>query len=27
VLGGGTSLIDANEEMWRFFKQFKLPAQ
>src|SRR5262249_9557028 len=27
VLGSGTSLIDANEEMWHFFKQFKLPAQ
>ena len=26
VLGPGTDVIDANEEMWRFFRRFALPA-
>jgi polyhydroxybutyrate depolymerase len=26
-LGRSTNLIDANEEMWRFFQQFELPGQ
>jgi polyhydroxybutyrate depolymerase len=27
ILGRGTDLIDANEEMWRFFSKFTLPKQ
>jgi len=27
ILGRGTDLIDANEEMWRFFSKFVLPEQ
>ena len=27
LLGPGTAVIDANEEMWRFFSRHKLPAQ
>ncbi len=27
ILGRGTDLIDANEEMWRFFTKFALPKQ
>lgn len=27
MLGRGTDLIDANEEMWRFFNKFELPRQ
>ena len=26
ILGPGTDVIDANEEMWRFFRRFALPA-
>ena len=25
ILGSGTDVIDANEEMWKFFRRFTLP--